>query len=317
MPVFTFLAAIYLFTHFYVVTLQHMQAQIQSFLNYIEFERRYSKHTLESYTNDLLQFDAFLKPYEKEVAQALHIDVRNWMVSMMEQKITPRSINRKISTLQSFYKFLLRKGEIKKSPLAKVQTPKTSKRLPVFVELPGIEKLLKDTEFAEGYEGLRDRIIIELLYGTGMRRSELINLKETDFDSYNSQVKVLGKGNKERIIPVHTQLSAAIKKFIEQKRAAVDEQQGNFLIVNPNGKKLDTTTVYTCVKKHLNLVTTVDKRSPHTLRHTFATHLMNNGADINAVKELLGHTSLAATQVYTHNTIDKLKNIYKQAHPKA
>lgn len=294
-----------------------MQAQIQSFLNFIEFERRYSKHTLESYTNDLLQFDAFLKPYEKEIAQALHIDVRNWMVSMMEQKITPRSINRKISTLQSFYKFLMRKGDIKKSPLAKVQTPKTSKRLPVFVELPGIEKLLKDTEFAEGYEGLRDKMIIELLYGTGMRRSELMNLKETDFDSYNSQVKVLGKGNKERIIPVHNQLTISIKNFIEEKRKAVPVQQGNFLVVNENGKKLEPATVYKCVNKYLNLVTTVDKRSPHTLRHTFATHLMNNGADINAVKELLGHTSLAATQVYTHNTIDKLKNIYKLAHPKA
>ncbi len=294
-----------------------MQAQIQSFLNYIEFEKRYSKHTLESYTNDLLQFDAFLKPYEKEVAQALHIDIRNWMVSMMEQKITPRSINRKISTLQSFYKFLLRKGEIKKTPMAKVQTPKTSKRLPVFVELPGIEKLLKDTEFPEGYEGLRDKMIIELLYGTGMRRSELMNLKESDFDSYNSQVKVLGKGNKERIIPVHNQLTASIKHFIDEKRKAIPEQQGNFLIVNESGKKLDAATVYHCVKKYLNLVTTVDKRSPHTLRHTFATHLMNNGADINAVKELLGHSSLAATQVYTHNTIDKLKNIYKQAHPKA
>lgn len=294
-----------------------MQAQIQSFLNYIEFEKRYSKHTLESYTNDLLQFDAFLKPYEKEVAQAIHIDVRTWMVSMMEQKITPRSINRKISTLKSFYKFLMRRGEIKKSPLAKVQTPKTSKRLPVFVELPGIEKLLKDTEFAEGYEGLRDKMIIELLYGTGMRRSELINLKETDFDSYNSQIKVLGKGNKERIIPVHNQLTASIKNFIEEKRKYVPTQQGNFLVVNENGKKLDAPTVYSCVNKYLNLVTTVDKRSPHTLRHTFATHLMNNGADINAVKELLGHSSLAATQVYTHNTIDKLKNIYKQAHPKA
>ena len=299
---------------FYIHLVNH---KVQSFLNYIEFEKRYSKHTLESYSNDLLQFEEFLKPYEKEVAEAIHIDVRNWMVSMMEHKITPRSINRKISTLQSFYKFLLRKGELKKNPMAKVQTPKTSKRLPVFVELPGIEKLLNETEFAEGYEGIRDKMIIELFYGTGMRRSELMNLKETDFDSYNSQVKVLGKGNKERIIPIHNQLTNLIKNYLNEKRIAVPEQQENFLIVNPNGKKLDTGTVYKCVNKYLNLVTTVDKKSPHTLRHTFATHLMNNGADINAVKELLGHASLAATQVYTHNTIDKLKNIYKQAHPKA
>lgn len=294
-----------------------MQKQVQSFLNYIEFEKRYSKHTLESYANDLLQFGTFLKPYEKEIPLATHIDIRNWMVSMMEQKITPRSINRKVSALQSFFKFLLRKGEIKKNPLAKVQTPKTSKRLPVFVELPGIEKLLTQVEFPEGYEGARDKIIIELFYGTGMRRSELMNLKETDFDSYASQVKVLGKGNKERIIPIHNKLTASVKTFIEEKKKAVSVQQGSFLIVNPNGKKLDAGTVYSCVKKYLNLVTTVDKKSPHTLRHTFATHLMNNGADINAVKELLGHASLAATQVYTHNTIDKLKNIYKQAHPKA
>ncbi|HLP19211.1 MAG TPA: tyrosine-type recombinase/integrase [Chitinophagales bacterium] len=294
-----------------------MNAQIQSFLNFMQYEKRSSPHTLESYTNDLLQFTAFLKDYEKEVPQASHIDIRNWMVSMMEQKITPRTINRKVSALQSFYKFLMRKGELKKNPLAKVQTPKTSKRLPVFVEQPGIEKLLGQIEFPEGYEGARDRITIELLYGTGMRRSELMNLKETDFDSYNSQIKVLGKGNKERIIPVHNRLTTTIKEFIEIKRQAVAGQEGSYLIVSPKGKKLDAPTVYKVVKKYLDLVTTVDKRSPHTLRHTFATHLMNNGADINAVKELLGHASLAATQVYTHNTIDKLKNIYKQAHPKA
>ena len=214
-----------------------MNTQVKSFLNYIEFEKRYSKHTLESYTNDLLQFEEFLKPYEKEVSEAIHIDVRNWMVSMMEQKITPRSINRKISALQSFYKFLMRKGELKKNPLAKVQTPKTSKRLPVFVELTGIEKLLNQTEFPEGYEGVLDKMIIELLYGTGMRRSELIHLKETDFDSYNSQIKVLGKGNKERIIPIHNRLAAAIKNYLEEKRKTVPTQQGNFLLVNENGKK--------------------------------------------------------------------------------
>ena len=294
-----------------------MDPKLQSFLNYIEYEKRYSRNTLESYNNDLQQFQQFLKSYEKELVQTNHLDIRNWMVSMMEDKITPRSINRKISTLQSFFKFLLRKGEIKKNPLAKVQTPKISKRLPVFVEQTGIEKLLTQIEFPEGYEGLRDKTIIELFYGTGMRRSELMNLKESDFDSYNSQLKVLGKGNKERIIPIHNRLTTAIKSYIEEKKKAVPQQEGNFLIVNENGKRLNASFVYACVKKYLDAVTTVDKRSPHTLRHTFATHLMNNGADINAVKELLGHSSLAATQVYTHNTIDKLKNIYKQAHPKA
>jgi integrase/recombinase XerC len=294
-----------------------MNPKLQSFLNFLQYEKRSSPHTLESYSNDLLQFSAFLKSYEKEIEQASHIDIRNWMVGMMEQKISPRSINRKISALNSFYKFLLRKGELQKNPLAKVQTPKTSKRLPAFVEQPGIEKLLTQLEFPEGYEGARDKMILELLYGTGMRRSELMNLKETDFDSYNSQLKVLGKGNKERIIPIHHQLSGAIKEYIQLKRQTLEGQEGTYLLVNPTGKKLDAPTIYKVVKKYLSLVTTVDKRSPHTLRHTYATHLMNNGADINAVKELLGHANLAATQVYTHNTIDKLKNIYKQAHPKA
>ncbi|MES2620560.1 MAG: site-specific tyrosine recombinase/integron integrase [Bacteroidota bacterium] len=294
-----------------------MHASVQSFFNYIEFERRYSKHTHEAYRNDLAQFGAFLEPYEKQLKDATHTDIRNWIVSMMEQKTSARSVNRKISALKSFYKFLLRRGEIKNTPLSKVQTPKTSKRLPVFVDLPSIEKLLKEVVFPEGYEGLRDKMIIELFYGTGMRRSELINLKETDVDSYSSQIKVLGKGNKERIIPIHNELRNSIRGFIEEKRRLVESQKGDFLIVTEKGKKMEPGFVYEIVKKYLNMVTTVDKKSPHTLRHTFATHLMNGGADINAVKELLGHSSLAATQVYTHNTIDKLKEIYNRAHPKA
>ena len=171
-------------------------------------------------------------------------------------------------------------------------------------------------EFPEGYEGLRDKMILELFYGTGMRRNELINLRETDVDSYNAQVKVLGKGNKERLIPIHNNLSLSIKNFIAEKKKLLEVQEGNFLIVNADGKKLPPHIVYEIVKKYLNLVTTIDRKSPHVLRHTFATHLMNNGADINAVKELLGHTSLAATQVYTHNTIEKLKKLHTQAHPK-
>jgi integrase/recombinase XerC len=295
-----------------------MHALEQSFFSYIEYEKRYSKHTLEAYKSDIEQFALFLKKNEcSESPFATHLDIRNWIVSMMEQKVSARSINRKISTLKSFYKFLMRKGEIKKSPLGKVQSPKTSKRLPVFVELPGIEKLLKEVEFPEGYEGLRDKMIIELFYGTGMRRNELINLKENDVDSYNSQIKVLGKGNKERLIPIHPALQASVKNFVSEKKRLLETQTGDYLIVTEKGKKLEPATVYAVVKKYLSMVTTVDKKSPHVLRHTFATHLMNNGADINAVKELLGHTSLAATQVYTHNTIDKLKEIYRQAHPKA
>lgn len=295
-----------------------MSPYIQSFLSYIEYERRYSRHTLESYGNDLEQFSLYLKSeYQKEeIELAGHLEIRSWIVQMMEQKISPRSINRKLSTLKSFFKFLMRKGVVKKSPLSKVLAPKTSKRLPVFVEKAGIEKLLTDIEFPEGFEGARDKMILDLFYNTGMRRSELNHLKETDIDSYNAQIKVLGKGNKERIIPIQPQLRNALQEYILLKNQST-AQASVYLFVNPQGKLLNPSNIYQIVKKYLNLITTIDKKSPHVLRHTFATHLMNNGADINAVKELLGHASLAATQVYTHNTIDKLKNIYKQAHPKA
>ena len=295
-----------------------MSPYVQSFLSYIEYERRYSRHTLESYGNDLEQFYFYLKSeYQKEELElATHLEIRSWIVQMMEHKITPRSINRKLSTLKSFFKFLMRKGVVKKSPLSKVLAPKTSKRLPVFVEKAGIEKLLTEIEFSEDFEGKRDKMILDLFYNTGMRRSELNNLKETDIDSYNSQIKVLGKGNKERIIPIQPQLRAALKEYMDMKNQSI-ATPSIYLFVNMEGKLLNPSNIYQIVKKYLNLITTIDKKSPHVLRHTFATHLMNNGADINAVKELLGHASLAATQVYTHNTIDKLKNIYKQAHPKA
>lgn len=294
-----------------------MQAHIQTFLNYLQYEKRYSPHTLLSYQNDLEQFaDYSLKQYERDnIVQCTHLEIRSWIVSMMEQKITARSINRKISALKSFFKYMMRKGEVTKSPLAKVLNPKTGKRLPSFVDKTGIDKLLNDLEFPEGFEGVRDKMVIELLYGTGMRRSELINLKETDIDSYNSQVKVLGKGNKERIIPIHPDLKNSINHYLDEKRKTF-EASAQTVLVGDKGKKMQPGEVYSIVKKYLNEVTTIDKRSPHVLRHTFATHLMNNGADINAVKELLGHSSLAATQVYTHNTIEKLKEIYKQAHPK-
>lgn len=292
---------------------------IESFLNYIRYEKRYAANTFESYKNDLSQFYVFLQANgtTDDILKANHLDIRNWMVSLMQDKISPRSINRKLSALKSFYKYMLRKGAIQKSPLAKVQAPKTSKRLPVFVEETGIENLLKNIDFGTGIQGRLQKLIIELLYGTGMRRSELINLRETDIDPYYSQIKVLGKGNKERLIPLHPELLISVKEYMAEKKRLLESQQENYLLVNAKGGKLNPTSVYTTVKKYLSLVTTVNKKSPHVLRHTFATHLMNRGADINAVKELLGHSSLAATQVYTHNTIEKLKDIHRKAHPKA
>lgn len=295
-----------------------LQPPVESFLNYIRYEKRYSNNTYLSYQNDITQFTVFIAANgEENILNVTHIDIRNWMVSLMQDKISPRSINRKVSALKSLYKYLLRKGEIKKNPLTKVQTPKTAKRLPVFVEQPGIEKLLSNIKFTEGYEGVLERIIIELLYNTGMRRSELISLKEADVDSYHSQLKVLGKGNKERLIPIHPNLLTSIKNYIVEKNKLPKLTETERLLLSHKGTNLQAAYVYNTVKRYLNLVTTVNKKSPHVLRHTFATHLMNNGADINAVKELLGHSSLAATQVYTHNTIDKLKEVYRKAHPKA
>ena len=222
-----------------------MSPLIQSFLSYIEYERRYSKHTLESYANDLEQFFIYLKSeYQKEeIELASHLEIRSWIVHMMEHKITPRSINRKLSTLKSFFKFLMRKGVVKKSPLSKVLAPKTSKRLPVFIEKAGIEKLLTDIKFPEDFEGARDKMILDLFYNTGMRRSELNNLKETDIDSYNSQIKVLGKGNKERIIPIQPQLRTTLKDYIDLKNQSI-ASQSVYLFVNREGKLLSASNIY-------------------------------------------------------------------------
>jgi integrase/recombinase XerC len=239
------------------------------------------------------------------------------MVSLMRDKITPRSINRKVSSLKSLYKYLIRKRVVIKNPLAKVQTPKTSKRLPVFVEEHNMDKLFAHVPFPEGYKGVLHKTILEILYGTGMRRSELVQLKKSSIDSYQSQLKVLGKGNKERIIPVHRGLMQQVQHFIAERKVAFPDVALDILLLDDKGRAIQPHQVNSIVKHYLTLVTTVNKKSPHVLRHSFATHLMNNGADINAVKELLGHSSLAATQVYTHNTIDRLKDIYKQAHPKA
>lgn len=238
-----------------------MHDTVTSFLNYIAFEKRYSKHTHLSYSNDLKQFELFLKTNESnDIPFAVHMDIRNWIVSMMELKITPRSITRKISALKSYYKFLLRKNIIAKNPVSKVQVPKSSSRLPVFVEKQGIEKLLEQTEFPEGYEGMRDKLVIELFYGTGMRRNELVNLRETDIDSYSAQIKVLGKGNKERIIPIHPNLRTSIRLFTEEKKKHFENLAENYLFVSEQGKKLDPSKIYSIVKKYLSLITTAGKR---------------------------------------------------------
>lgn len=284
------------------------------FLKYLQFEKRYSRHTLVAYTNDLSQFIHFISAEYQitELSEINHSVIRSWIVSLMEQKVTARSVNRKITTLKTFYKFLLRQQKVTQNPMLKVLSPKVSKRLPVFVEKEKMDALLDNTIVDDTFEGKRNKLIIELFYATGMRLSELINLKQIDVDMYASQLKVLGKRNKERIIPFSDALKHEIAYYIEAKPISDTE----YLFINKNGKKLYEKLVYRIVNSNLSLITTANKKSPHVLRHTFATQMLNNGADLNAVKELLGHANLSATQVYTHNTVEKLKNIHKQAHPR-
>ena len=295
-------------------------SQIAPFLDYLQFEKRYSRHTLIAYQTDLEQFFQYLKFQYDEVPPISEINaqyVKSWLADIKrnQTEISAKSLNRKISTLKSFFKYQLRTGIMDKSPMGSIVSPKTSKRLPVYVEEKEIHNLFDYVEFADNWQGRTECLVMKLFYQTGMRLSELINLKEAQIDHSGKQVKVLGKGNKERIIPVDPSLLAELKKYAEEKpeRLPGIEQ----LFVSEKGKPLQARSVYAFVNKNLALVTTVQKKSPHILRHSFATHLMNNGADLNAVKELLGHSSLAATQIYTHNTIEKLKDVFNKAHPKA
>lgn len=290
--------------------------QIQSFFDYLMYEKKYSVHTVTSYKNDIAQFVAFINP-QNEVIPASEINyqqIRAWVASLIKNKIAARSVNRKLSSLKSFFKYLQRQQIIDVNPMAKISGPKTPKRLPVFVDEHQMEDLFLEVKFEENFCGLRDRLILELFYQTGIRRSELTHLKEVDVDLFNSTIKVLGKRNKERIIPISLPLKRNLEAYLQVKE---EQNLSNpMLLVSEKGHTLTEQKVYSVVKKYLSLVTTIQKKSPHVLRHTFATHLLNNGADINAVKDLLGHANLSATQIYTHNTIDKLKKSYKQAHPR-
>lgn len=291
---------------------------ILSFLNYLEFEKRYSKRTIESYQTDLLQFQQHCMTIGGcEILQANSKVIRGWVVSLLENNDKNRSVNRKISALKSFFKFLLRQGYVKNNPLTKVESLKIGKQLPVFITQNQTEQLFSQVEFGNDFHGNRNKLVLELLYFTGMRLSELIGLKTQDIDKANLTIKVFGKRSKERIIPITLGLSKTIDFYLELKDEEIADRKNDYLLVTDNGEMLYPKFVYRLVTSALKLVSTQDKKSPHVLRHTFATHLLNNGAEINAIKELLGHSSLAATQVYTHNTFEKLKKIYKQAHPRA
>ncbi|MEO6838655.1 MAG: tyrosine-type recombinase/integrase [Ginsengibacter sp.] len=292
---------------------------IQEFINYITFQKRYSKNTIISYENDLDSFFKFIfSEYQindlKEVTPPL---VRTWLAFLKENKISSKTINRKISSLKTFFKYHLKLKNIVVSPLSGITSLKVSRRLPSFIDQNDIHTLMNNDYFPDTFEGKTDYLIFEILYQTGIRRSELINLKERNIDTHSGTIKVLGKGNKERIIPINNELIAIINEYISEKRIQLPELAVSYLLVNKKGKPLYPKYVYNVVQSYLGKVSTNQRKSPHILRHSFATHLTNNGAQINAIKELLGHSSLAATQIYTHNTIEKLKEVHKLAHPKS
>ncbi len=289
-----------------------------SFIRYLKFEKRYSVHTVVAYEKDLQQFSDYInKVYELNIAsQVRHTQIRSWLVSLMENKIDARSINRKISTLKSYFKFLMKSGSLEKDPMKKVQSPKISKRLPVFVEEKNIQDFISSFPFADDYQGILNKTILILFYSTGMRLNELVNLNVSDIDFYNQSIKVLGKGNKERLIPFGGELNELLKEYLRMRKKNFDPKTEKLLLTD-KGQNIYHRLVYRIINQQLQALTTIEKKSPHVLRHSFATHMLNHGADINAIKEILGHANLSATQVYTHNTIEKLKDIYKLAHPKA
>jgi integrase/recombinase XerC len=289
----------------------------KQFIDYLSKEKRYSLHTITAYRGDLVQFENYLMTnFDMDLNNPVEIShscIRSWIVDLMEQGKSPRSINRKLSTLKSYFKYLLRINVVQDSPLQKISALRVSKRLPVFIESDKAEMLFNEVEFSDDLAGSRDRLILELFYGTGVRLSELINIKVQDVNINRLEIKVLGKRSKERIIPISDKLSGLIKGYLKHSKQETSE----FLILTRKGQKAYSKMIYRLVYKYLSFVTTMSKKSPHILRHTFATHLLNGGADLYAIKELLGHSSLAATQVYTHNSIEKLKEVYKNAHPRA
>ena len=294
---------------------------LDRFIQYIKFEKRYSPHTVSAYQSDLEQFIRFLN-YPEEIithpSEITHHLIRNWMVELMNQKLTARSVNRKIATLRKYFKFLLQEGIISINPASKINTPKIPKNLPVVVEDVKLTQMLDDNEvFSDDFKGLRDKLVIETLFGTGIRLAELIGIKETDINIYEGTVKVLGKRNKQRIIPINNELKLLMARYLEAKKSEKFNNNSLALLVTDKGADAYPKLIYLIVNKYLSNISTQNKKSPHVLRHTFATSLLNRGADLNAIKELLGHANLSATQIYTHNSVERLKSIYKQAHPKA
>ncbi len=292
------------------------------FINHIKYARRLSANTIKAYQNDLTQFcDYLVKSYDiTDVAQANHQNIRSWLVFLIDHSISPKSINRKITTLKSFYKYLIRENVIQENPMLKIISPKSPKLLPSFIKESDMDQLNLNVDFGADFSGIRDKLILDTFYSTGIRLSELINLKASDVDLSNQTIKVLGKRSKERIVPITQSLSISISQYLPLRQLIMTEnnlENNEYFFITKTGKQTYPKLVYRIVTKYLAYVSKNPKKNPHTLRHSFATSMLNHGADLNAVKEILGHSNLAATQIYTHNTIEKLKKIYKQAHPRA
>ena len=286
------------------------------FLDHLRYEKRLSEHTLTAYAGDLDQLAKYLLfQYECSLPETATAPMlRSWVVSLVEEGLNASSVNRKMATLRSFYGFMRRRQIIADNPARNLQSLKTKRKLPAFVEEKAMELLFDEVEFADDFFGLRDRVILEVLYGTGMRLSELLDLKVNDIDAASRLVRVMGKRSKERLIPITNSLTKLLAQYTEQR---IPAENTDCLILTDKYKAAYPVFIQRTVEKYLSAVTTLSQKSPHVLRHTYATHLLNRGADLNAIKELLGHASLAATQIYTHNSIEKLKKSHQQAHPKA
>ncbi|NCC10316.1 MAG: tyrosine recombinase XerC [Bacteroidia bacterium] len=292
---------------------------IYSFLDYLRFERVYSENTVLAYGADLAQFERFVqeKLEKNDFLEVTPEHIRDWVVTLMDEGNTAASVNRKLSTLRSFYKFLLKRGVAQVDPTSKVSGPKKKKKLPSFLREKEMDYLLDDLDFGDGFKACRDRLIIEMFYATGIRLSELIGLDDSDVDFSSNFIRVTGKRNKQRLIPFGEELKASLRQYVEIRNSQVVKCTDAFFVREKSGERLYSNLVYDLVKKNLSKVVTLKKKSPHVLRHTFATMMLNHDADLEAIKELLGHASLSATEVYTHTTFEELKKEYKQAHPRA
>ncbi len=292
---------------------------LTSFLTYIKVEKGYSAHTVRSYGDDVMQFFTFcgIDPEKDNLCLITHRQVRYWLSSIISNGFTPRSANRKLSSLRSFFRYLMREGITKVNPVARIIPPKSAKHLPAFVGEKEMQEVLNLERFSDDFVGVRNQLILLLFYFTGMRLSELVGLTTEKIDFSSSSIKVLGKGNKERIIPMHTEVAKIISDYLIIRETIILNKFEKSLFLTEKGKPIYPKLVYRIVRSNLSDVTTLEKKSPHVLRHTFATHLLNHGAELNAIKDLLGHANLSATQVYTHSSFEKLKKVYKQAHPRA